>query len=207
MVFGPDRYLYIGTGDGGSGGDPFNNAQNTQSLLGKMLRIDVESNPGAGYSVPATNPFTGKEGYRPEIWAAGLRNPWRFSFDRQTGDLYIADVGQGGYEEIDLQPASSRGGENYGWDIMEGRHCYNSSSCNQSGLTLPVAEYETHVEGNCSVTGGFVYRGKEFPSLQGVYLYGDYCSGRIWGLRQAGGVWENKLVLDTELCYFVIWRG
>lgn len=199
MAFGPDRYLYIGTGDGGSGGDPDNNAQNTGSLLGKMLRLDVESSPGAGYAVPETNPFNGISGYRPEIWALGLRNPWRFSFDRQTGDLYIADVGQGGYEEIDLQPAASKGGENYGWDKMEGRHCYNASSCDANGLTLPVAEYKTHADGNCSVTGGFVYRGNEFPALQGVYLYGDYCSGRIWGLRQTGGVWENKLVLDTDL--------
>jgi glucose/arabinose dehydrogenase len=197
LAFGPDGYLYIGMGDGGSGGDPSNNAQNPLSLLGKILRIDVESQPD-GYSSPSSNPFIGIAGYRPEIWALGLRNPWRFSFDRETGDLYIADVGQASYEEVNTQPATSAGGENYGWNIMEGFHCYNSASCNQTGLTLPVVEYG-HSLGDCSITGGFVYRGREFSALQGVYIYGDYCSGRIWGMRRAGGVLENKLILDSSL--------
>jgi len=197
LAFGPDGYLYIGMGDGGSGGDPDNNAQNPLSLLGKILRIDVEPNLNP-YISPPSNPFIGNAGYSPEIWALGLRNPWRFSFDRETGDLYIADVGQNLYEEVNFQPATNAGGENYGWNIMEGVHCYNSASCNQSGLTLPVVEYG-HSQGDCSITGGFVYRGREFSALQGVYIYGDYCSGRIWGLRRAGGAWENKLILDSTL--------
>jgi glucose/arabinose dehydrogenase len=197
LAFGHDGYLYIGMGDGGGGGDPSNNAQNPLSLLGKILRIDVESQPD-GYSAPSSNPFIGIAGYRPEIWALGLRNPWRFSFDRETGDLYIADVGQGSYEEVNMQPALSAGGENYGWNIMEGFHCYNSASCNQTGMTLPIAEYG-HSLGDCSVTGGFVYRGQEFSALQGVYIYGDHCSGRIWGLKRAGGALENKLILDSSL--------
>jgi glucose/arabinose dehydrogenase len=187
LAFGPDGYLYIGMGDGGSGGDPFNNAQNPLSLLGKVLRIDVESQSGA-YSIPSSNPFAGNAAYRPEIWALGLRNPWRFSFDRGTGDLFIADVGQNLYEEVNAQSAASGGGENYGWNIMEGLHCYATTTCDRTGLTLPVAEYGHSLMGDCSITGGFVYRGGEFPVLQGVYLYGDYCSGRIWGLRRAGGV-------------------
>lgn len=197
LAFGPDGYLYIGMGDGGSGGDPLNNAQNPLSLLGKILRIDVEPQLDP-YISPPSNPFIGNAGYSPEIWALGLRNPWRFSFDRETGDLYIADVGQNLYEEVNIQPAANAGGENYGWNIMEGFHCYNSASCNQSGLTLPVVEYG-HSLGDCSITGGFVYRGREFSALQGVYIYGDYCSGRIWGLRRAGGAWENKLILDSDL--------
>lgn len=197
LAFGPDGYLYIGMGDGGSGGDPFNNAQNPLSLLGKILRIDVESQADP-YSTPPTNPFIGNAGYRPEIWALGLRNPWRFSFDRETGELYIADVGQNLYEEVDIQPVSSAGGENYGWNIMEGFHCYNSTSCNRTGLTLPVAEYG-HFPGNCSITGGFVYRGTEFPALQGVYLYGDFCSGRIWGLKRTGATVSSTLMLESNL--------
>lgn len=197
LAFGPDRMLYIGMGDGGAAGDPSNNAQDPASLLGKILRIDVESG-SEGYLVPATNPFVNKAGFRPEIWALGLRNPWRFSFDRTTGDLYIADVGQNLYEEIDLQPASSAGGQNYGWDIREGSECYESASCTQAGLTPPVFVYD-HSRGECSVTGGFVYRGQEFPALQGVYVYGDFCSGRIWGLRQGVGGWENKLILESKL--------
>jgi len=197
LAFGPDGYLYIGMGDGGGGGDPSNNAQNTLSLLGKILRIDVESQLDQ-YSSPPSNPFIGNVGYRPEIWALGLRNPWRFSFDRETGDLYIADVGQNLYEEVNIQPAASAGGENYGWNIMEGFHCYNSASCNQAGLTLPVAEYG-HSLGDCSITGGFVYRGLEFPPLQGVYLYGDYCSGRIWGLKRTGGTVSITLMLESNL--------
>lgn len=194
LAFGPDGYLYIGTGDGGSGGDPRNNGQSLNTLLGKILRIDVES-ATKPYAIPPTNPFVANAAYRGEIWAFGLRNPWRFSFDRQTGNLYIGDVGQNAYEEIDFQPASSLGGENYGWRIMEGAHCYNASSCNQSGFTLPVVEY-SHEQG-CSVTGGIVYRGRRFPRLNGIYLYGDYCSGRIWGLTLLPSARQNVQLFDA----------
>jgi glucose/arabinose dehydrogenase len=199
LSFGPDGYLYIGTGDGGGGGDPNKNAQNPNSLLGKILRIDVESPGTTTYTIPATNPFFGDRDpgnvYRDEIWALGLRNPWRFSFDRQTGDLYIGDVGQGAYEEIDVQPATSQGGENYGWNILEGNHRYNNSTGAIAGFTPPVTEYD-HSQGE-SVTGGYVYRGTA-PNLQGVYLYGDFGSGRIWGLRRNGNIWENKELLDSS---------
>src|SRR4051794_11629912 len=184
LRFGPDGYLYLGLGDGGSGGDPMGNGQNRAALLGKILRLDVESQPGT-LRIPPDNPFTGTAGARGEIWAYGLRNPWRFSFDRDTGDLWMADIGQETYEEIDFQPAASHGGENYGWNRMEGAHCY-TAGCSQQGLTLPVAEY-THADGNCSVSGGFVYRGRVSPGLRGMYLYGDLCSGRIWGVERQGG--------------------
>ncbi|TAN39743.1 MAG: hypothetical protein EPN25_10340 [Nitrospirae bacterium] len=197
MAFGPEGFLYIGMGDGGSGGDPLNNAQNHASLLGKMLRIDVESG-AVPYGIPPTNPFVQSPGYRPEIWALGLRNPWRFSFDRQTGDLYIGDVGQNLFEEVDFQPASSTGGENYGWNVMEASQCYQSASCSPAGLTLPVAQYD-HASGDCSVTGGMIYRGQKYPRLRGVYLYGDYCSGRIRGLLADGGSFQNTTLLDSTL--------
>jgi glucose/arabinose dehydrogenase len=192
IAFGPDGFLYIGMGDGGSGGDPDNNAQNPASLLGKMLRIDVESG-AVPYAIPASNPFVQTAGFLGEIWALGLRNPWRFSFDRQTGDLYIGDVGQGLIEEVDFQSAASPGGENYGWRIMEGAHCFNPPACSQAGLVLPVAEYD-HGQG-CSITGGFVYRGQAFPRLQGLYLYADFCTGRFWGLKRDGLAWQNSLLL------------
>ena len=195
LSFGPDGYLYIGMGDGGSGGDPDNNGQNKGILLGKILRIDVESGQSP-YAVPPDNPFLSDNSARGEIWAMGLRNPWRFSFDRATGDLYIGDVGENLYEEIDFQPSGSTGGENYGWNVMEGTHCYNGVSCDRTGLDLPVAEYD-HGQGDCSVTGGMVYRGADFPALQGIYLYGDYCSGKIWGLKRTGAVWESSLLADT----------
>lgn len=196
IAFGPDGYLYIGMGDGGAGGDPKDYAQSPGSLLGKMLRIDVESKV-LPYGIPGANPFVKTRGYRDEIWALGLRNPWRFSFDRQTGDLYIADVGQDRYEEIHVQPAASRGGENYGWDIMEGAHCFEPPvNCDRSGLVMPVTEYD-HSRG-CSITGGMVYRGGSYPSLQGVYLYGDYCSGRVWGMRRSGSVWQSEQLADTD---------
>ena len=191
LAFGPDGYLYIGMGDGGSGGDPLNNGQSPGTLLGKILRIDVESGT-APYVVPLDNPFVGVAGYRPEIWALGLRNPWRFSFDRLTGDLYIGDVGQGAVEEVDVQPSGIPGGRNYGWNIMEGGGCYNSATCNAAGLTLPIATYD-HSQG-CSITGGVVYRGAALPALQGIYFYGDYCSGRIWGLRMRGAAWETAVL-------------
>jgi glucose/arabinose dehydrogenase len=194
IAFGPDAYLYVGMGDGGSGGDPLNSGQNPGTLLGKLLRIDVES--GAyPYAVPADNPFTGSAGYRPEIWALGLRNPWRFAFDRGTGDLYIGDVGQGAFEEVDVQPAGDPGGRNYGWNIMEGMECFSASGCSSAGLTLPVATYD-HSQG-CSVTGGTVYRGVSLP-LQGIYLYGDFCSGRIWGLRRDAAGWDAAELLPPR---------
>ena len=193
VEFGPDGYLYIGMGDGGSAGDPLNNGQSRSTLLGKLLRVDVESAPGQ-LRIPGDNPFVNTAGALPAIWALGLRNPWRFSFDRATGDLWIADVGQDSYEEVDFQPASSRGGENYGWNQMEGMHCFRSG-CNTQGLTLPVAEY-THASG-CSITGGFVYRGRVSPGMRGIYFYADYCSGRVWGLeRQANQFITNQLLVS-----------
>ncbi|MBI3952289.1 MAG: PQQ-dependent sugar dehydrogenase [Acidobacteria bacterium] len=196
LAFGPDGFLYIGTGDGGAAGDPQNNGQNVQSSLGKLLRIDVNS--GSPYSIPLTNPFVGRPGMD-EIWAYGLRNPWRFSFDRETGDLYIGDVGQNKWEEVDFQPAGSAGGQDYGWKITEGFHCFSPpDNCNQTGLTLPIHEY-SHEEG-CSVTGGYVYRGSQIPNLVGTYVFGDYCSGTIWGLkRDASGQWTRTELLRTNL--------
>jgi glucose/arabinose dehydrogenase len=195
LAFGPDGHLYVGTGDGGSAGDPNNNAQNLSSLLGKLLRLDVR---GSGpYGIPGSNPYAGAPGgTRREIWAFGLRNPWRFSFDRQTGDLYVADVGQGSREEINRQVAGSAGGQNYGWRVMEGSNCYNpSSGCDRTGLTLPIHDYG-HGDG-CSVTGGYVYRGAALPALRGAYIFGDYCSGRIWSLRLESGSWVRTQLIDT----------
>lgn len=194
LQFGPDGYLYIGMGDGGSGGDPGNRAQNLLDRLGKMLRIDVDG--GNPYAIPPDNPYAFTDNAQPEIWASGLRNPWRFSFDRLTGDLFIADVGQNRLEEVNVQPASSPGGENYGWRRMEGSDCFNpSSGCNDGTLTLPILEY-THDEG-CSVTGGYVYRGAS-KRLHGMYFYGDFCSGTIWGaVRRIDGSWENVVTIRT----------
>jgi glucose/arabinose dehydrogenase len=197
LAFGQDGYLYWSTGDGGSGGDPDNNAQNLNSLLGKILRIDVNS--ASPYAIPPSNPFASSTdpNVRKEIWAYGLRNPWRISFDRLTDDLYIGDVGQGEREEIDFQPASSSGGENYGWRIMEGSRCFSpSTGCNQTGLVLPVAEYDHGL--GCSVTGGHVYRGSRFPSLAGTYFYGDFCTGRFFSLiRDSQSRWVATQLLDT----------
>jgi glucose/arabinose dehydrogenase len=198
LAFGPDGYLYIGTGDGGGAGDRYDNGQNGQTLLGAMLRLDVDSQQP--YALPGSNPFIGVPGVRDEIWALGLRNPWRYSFDRITGDLYIADVGQNMYEEVNFQPASDPGGQNYGWPIMEGLHCFPADRpCDRTGLTLPVREYD-HTQG-CSVTGGYVYRGQEFPLLTGIYLFGDYCSGRIWGLAQSGddGDWRVARLAQADV--------
>jgi glucose/arabinose dehydrogenase len=191
VAFGPDGYLYIGMGDGGSEGDPQGNGQRLDTLLGKLLRIDVD---GADpYAIPSDNPFAAGGG-RAEIWAYGLRNPWRFTFDPRSGDLYVADVGQNRWEEIDFQPAGSRGGVNYGWKIREGAHAYAGASA--SGLTDPVTEYG-HDQG-CAVSGGVVIRGQALPDWGGVYLYGDYCSGLIWGLRRMpGGTWQNALLFQT----------
>jgi hypothetical protein len=186
LCFGPDGYLYIGLGDGGSGGDPENRAQNRMILLGKMLRIDV--NNGNPYSIPATNPYYASLSIRNEIWAYGLRNPWRFSFDRLTGDLWIADVGQIAYEEIDFQPATSPGGENYGWRCYEGNTAYNTLGCNPpSNYTFPVYDYPHNPE--CSVTGGYVNRYSESSPYYGYYFFADYCSDKIWTLHKVSGNW------------------
>ncbi|MCU0491312.1 MAG: PQQ-dependent sugar dehydrogenase [Chloroflexaceae bacterium] len=197
MAFGPDGYLYIGMGDGGRAGDPWNNAQNLDALLGKMLRIDVNSENGEPYAIPSDNPFVGQNGARPEIWAYGLRNPWRFSFDRQTGDMYIADVGQNAQEEVHFQPAASQGGENYGWRMMEGDLCFPAGeNCDRQGLELPFVTYGRG-EG-CSITGGYVYRGSAYPQMAGFYIYADYCSGNMWAIHQVNGTWQNRLVAETD---------
>lgn len=176
LAFGPDSMLYVGMGDGGSGGDPENHGQSPSTLLGSMLRLDVDGS--SPYAIPADNPFVGHATYREETWAYGLRNPWRFSFDRLSGDLYIGDVGQGRFEEVSFQPASSAGGENYGWRVTEGRECYDPpSGCATAGLTPPVLAYDHGPA--CSVTGGYVYRGSAFPALVGRYFFGDYCAGWI----------------------------
>ena len=187
VAFGPDGYLYIGLGDGGSGGDPHGNGQDQTDLLGSILRIDIDH--AAPYTIPPTNPLAGDPVRRRELWNWGLRNPWRFSFDRALGTLYIADVGQSAREEVDVQPASSGGGENYGWAIMEGRMCYRSTTCSTVGLTLPVLEY-THADG-CSITGGYVYRGNAIPEIQGLYFYSDYCDGWIRSFEYSGGTARN----------------
>ncbi len=200
LSFGPDGMLYISLGDGGLGGDPRSNGQNPATLLGSILRIDVSgAGPDAGpdnrYRVPPDNPFVASPGARDEIWAYGFRNPWRFSFDRQTGDLWAADVGQNSYEEVDLVV---RGG-NYGWNILEGGHCFSPrSGCDPSGTRLPVIEYSTNK--GCSVIGGYVYRGTRIPSLAGAYLYGDFCSGEVHGFRYGNNeVIGHALLIDSGL--------
>jgi glucose/arabinose dehydrogenase len=193
IVFGPDNFLYIGFGDGGSGGDPLRNGQNLQTLLGKMLRIDADhQSSGKAYAIPSTNPFATAGGL-PEIWAYGFRNPWRFSFDRSNGRLFCGDVGQDKYEEIDILES----GGNFGWRTMEGMHCFNpSTGCNMNGLILPIAEYD-HAEGE-AVVGGFVYRGNAIPDLVGSYILGDYISGTIWKLvEDQSGNWTRTQLLST----------
>ncbi len=208
LVFGPDGYLYVGLGDGGSANDPNGNGQDRTTLLGSILRIDVSTLDSQGrYSVPPDNPFAGEGGaVRPEIWAYGLRNPWRFNFDPHSGDLWAADVGQNAWEEVDI----IRPGANYGWNVMEGAHCTpggrgltglvrrGSEECDRTGLELPVIEYGR--EDGCSITGGYVYRGERLPSLAGAYVYGDFCSGKIWGLRaEDGAAVEHRLLVDSSL--------
>jgi glucose/arabinose dehydrogenase len=201
-------------GDGGSGNDPNCNAQNTGTLLGKLLRLDVDQNLNTSpyHGIPASNPFLGIAG-RDEIWAYGLRNPWRFSFDRQEGDLWIADVGQGTREEIDWQPASSAGGENYGWKVREGTLCTGQTGgCSGAGVTLPacasppltdpVHEYLTHVNGTCAVIGGFVYRGSEIPALVGKYVFGDFCSKDVWAYDRQSDALTPLLVAPSSLFTF-----
>ena len=196
IAFGPDGYLYVGLGDGGSRGDPQGNGQNLSTLLGSIIRIDVSGLDESGsYSIPADNPFAGVDGARGEIWAFGIRNPWRFSVDMESGEMWMADVGQNRFEEVNIV----RRGLNYGWNVMEGSSCFKPSrGCDVQGLEMPVAEYGR--DDGCSVTGGYVYRGERLPSLYGAYVYGDFCSGRIWALRYEGGqVTEQLEVVDSRL--------
>jgi len=201
LAFGPDGKLWIGLGDGGSAGDPGNRAQSGTTLLGKILRIDVDQ--GVPYGIPQDNPFVADSAVRDEVWALGLRNPWRFSFDRLTGDLFIADVGQNAWEEVSFEPSingSSEGGRNYGWRRMEGAHCFNpGNNCNDGSLVLPILEY-SHSRG-CSITGGYRYRGAEMPEHFGTYFFGDFCSGHIWGGIEnvETGAWTPTELLDSEL--------
>jgi glucose/arabinose dehydrogenase len=204
LAFGPDGYLYIGMGDGGSAGDPGGRAQSTATLLGKLLRIDVNGTSGTRhYRIPTSNPFVGVTGLD-EIWQVGLRNPWRWSFDRSTHDLWIGDVGQGDWEEVDHARRTSSGagrGVNWGWDVLEGTHCYppSVSTCNTAGKTMPLLEYD-HGGGRCAVTGGYVYRGSAIPALVGGYVFGDYCSGEIWVVAANAAAPATKtLLLDTNL--------
>lgn len=198
LAFGQDHFLYIGLGDGGASGDPQGNGQNPATLLGSILRINPKApSDGYNYSIPPDNPFVGVDGFRDEIWAYGLRNPWRFSFDQGTGQLWAGDVGQNSYEEVNI----IRAGRNYGWNIMEGFHCYPPSvpRCNQTNLEMPVVEYVTSGD-NCAVAGGYVYRGARLPNLYGAYVYGDFCSGNIWVLRHDGGnVTEHFMLADTDI--------
>jgi len=208
LQFGPDGYLYIGTGDDGYPGDRWDNAQNKNVLLGKILRIDVDS--GKPYSIPKSNPFTNTSQARDEIWAYGLRNPWRFSFDSKTGDMYIADVGEFKWEYIHFQPRESEGGENYGWNYLEGFHEYRGPNYSERFLeykvpenidwqeiTFPVVEYG-HGDEGCSITGGYVYRGVDYPNIDGTYLFSDFCSGKIWGLKKVkNSKWIWTEFLDT----------
>jgi glucose/arabinose dehydrogenase len=201
LAFGPDGMLWMGTGDGGAANDRFGHGQNPSTLLGKMLRLDVTSTPGS-YAIPGDNPWIDTawngQDVRDEVWAVGLRNPWRYSFDRQTGDLWIGDVGQNVYEEIHLVAAGDAGGLNFGWPIMEGTHCFpDSADCDPTGLEIPVIDYR-HGSDGCSVTGGYVYRGQAIPQLDGVYLYSDYCSGKIWGLYPDGETLANALLMTAQ---------
>jgi len=220
LAFGPDGYLYIGVGDGGGAGDPLKNSQDPGSLNGKLLRIDVEglqlinkkypvnnlrrfcggyAQKYEPYRIPEDNPFVDDPAFRSEIWALGLRNPWRFSFDRLTGDLFIADVGQNRWEEINFQSAASPGGENYGWNVMEGEECYGFGFCRKTDFTLPVHVYPIFSSPDCSVTGGYVYRGEGMPGLEGVYIFGDFCSGTIWGLQMAENGWQRDILTASSL--------
>ena len=206
IEFGPDGYLYIGTGDGGSGGDPNDHGQSLATLLGKMLRIDVDhASGGRPYAIPPTNPFIGRSGVLPEIFAYGLRNPYSFSFDRLTGDLWIGDVGQDAWEEVDHATAASGGGLglDFGWSVMEGNHCYKpSTGCKTAGLTLPVAEYSHGANDSigCAIIGGYVYRGTAHPELEGRYFFGDECSGHIWDVTASGPTTQlPQLLLSSKV--------
>jgi glucose/arabinose dehydrogenase len=192
VEFGPDGYLYIGMGDGGAGGDPQNHGQNLGSLLGKILRIDVDNPSGnLPYGIPRDNPFVGREGVRPEIWSYGWRNPWRFSFDRSTGDMWVGDVGQNAWEEVHWE-GRGKGGLNYGWRCKEGNHDYRAGECGNKLLVDAVLEYSHGDSGGCSITGGYRYRGQAVASIKGAYIYGDYCTGRIWAGVEGGNRWSAK---------------
>jgi glucose/arabinose dehydrogenase len=188
LSFGPDGMLYAGVGDGGGGGDPYQTGQDQNALLGSLLRLDISGDP---YTIPPNNPYVGQANKRGEIWAKGLRNPWRYAFDPPTGLLYIADVGQNAHEEVDVVQAS-QAGVNYGWSVMEGASCYGATTCTQTGLTLPVLDYATHVSGTCSITGGYVYRGSAIPAIRGHYFYSDYCAGFLKSFRYSNGVAVDK---------------
>ena len=195
LAFGPDGYLYAALGDGGSGGDPENRAQDKNSYFGKILRLDI--NKGDPYGIPPTNPFVGQANAKPEIWAYGLRNPWRISFDKVKGDLFIADVGQGKLEELNLQLAASKGGENYGWRCFEGNQSFKADGCLEANkYVAPILEYN-HDEDRCSITGGYIYRGRQSPALVDKYFYGDYCNGQIFYASQKQGRWQQTLVAET----------
>lgn len=201
LCFGPDGMLYLGLGDGGAANDPQNNGQRPESVLGKIIRLDVSGGVGSPYKVPEDNPFVGDDSFRPEVWAWGLRNPWRFSFDRETGDLWIGDVGQNKWEEVNFAPASSKGGENYGWRIREAAHPFNNDDPKpEVPLIDPIFEYRQGGPLNArSVTGGYVYRGSKIPGLRGWYVFGDYVSGQIWGLQQEGGELVGQVDLTPML--------
>jgi glucose/arabinose dehydrogenase len=197
LVFGPDGYLYAGLGDGGGAGDPLGNGQNLNTLLGKLLRINPRPAGSNAYQIPPDNPFAGRPGARGEIWAYGLRNPWRYSFDRATHDLWIGDVGQDSWEEVDVQAASGHGGDNYGWNRMEGTHSYNGGTPppNYHG---PVYEY-SHDGGNCSITGGYVYRGARIPNLVGSYVFADYCTGQLRAFDLHNGRAADERLLGPQV--------
>ena len=196
LEFGPkDGYLYLGLGDGGPNNDPDNRGQNPSLIYGKVLRLDVESGQPP-YAIPPTNPFVGQANRRPETWAWGLRNPWAYTFDRQSGDLWIGDVGEAEWEEVDFQPASSKGGENYGWRVMEGNHCFKAETCDTQGLVTPVAEIH-HSEG-CAMTGGAVAHAPRYPRLDGAFVFGDFCSGRIWGVAHDGAGFKRTQLFSFD---------
>ena len=211
IAFGPDGYLYMGFGDGGGSNDPNGNGQSGATLLGKMIRIDptgdaFPGDPMQNYSIPPTNPFVGNPSFRDEIWARGVRNPYRWSFDRSTGDIWIGDVGQGCWEEVDFEPAGSPGGVNWGWNKLEGNHCFQPGAgctptgCDSSGITLPIREYSHSQDGfSCAITGGYVYRGSDIPGLAGTYFYADYCSGQIYSMRYDGATLTELVNRTAEL--------
>jgi glucose/arabinose dehydrogenase len=206
LAFGPDGYLYASLGDGGSAGDPENRAQNKANFFGKILRLDVDK--GDLYEVPSNNPFIHEADAKPEIWAYGLRNPWRISFDKKTGDLYIADVGQGDFEEVNIQRAGSKGGENYGWRCYEGRHSFKLGGCDNgpSSYAAPSMEY-THDDGRCSITGGYVYRGTKYPAFDSKYFYGDYCNGQLFYATPQNGKWQQTQALKTPYTISTFGQG
>jgi glucose/arabinose dehydrogenase len=197
IAFGPDGSLYVGFGDGGGAGDPLKSAQDPASWLGSLLRLDVSA-PG-GYTVPEDNPFVEDERGSPEVWALGLRNPWRFSFDRKTGDLWIADVGQNRWEEVNHVPVGEGAGWNFGWPRYEGDERYSDAALFDAEPVFPVAVYGIRGQPHCAVTGGYVYRGQEVPALEGVYLFSDWCSGVVWGLQERDGAWDVGKILETSL--------